>query len=641
AEPRESGGLATPTEEILAGLWSSLLAVGRVGRDDSFFALGGHSLLATRLAARIQKTFAVTLPLKTVFEAPTLAGLSQVIDREQRAGRQSTAPPLAPAEPLAEPVLSFAEERLWFLDQLEPDSASYNLPTALRLTGRLHVPALAASLREIVRRHEALRTAFPKVAGAPRRVVQAAELPLPVVDLGALPAAPRDEEALRLASADTQRPFDLALGPLLRATLVRLAPDGWLALFCLHHIVGDGWSLGVLTTELAALYAAFVEGRPSLRPAGSAGNGGSSGLAELPLQVRDVAIWQRRFLRGEVLAEQVDYWRRELAGAPAVLDLPADRPRPAVQSPRGASFGFTLPAALATALRALGTASGATLFMTLLASFHALLSRLSGQDDVLVGTPVANRTHREMEGLIGFFVNTLVLRGRLESRPSFAELLVATRHGALGAYAHQDLPFERLVDELAVPRSLAHSPLFQVVLALQSAPGGELALPGLTLAAIDVPNTTAKFDLTVSLAEAGDALAGTLEHGTDLYDRTTMQRLLGQWETLLAGAVAAPAMPVSALPLLAAWERQQVVVEWGEWGEGAGADGSAEVPVHELVVRRARRAPDALAIAAGAQRLSYGELLHRAERLAARLRREGVGPEVRVAVLLDRSAELV
>ncbi|HEY0784131.1 MAG TPA: condensation domain-containing protein, partial [Thermoanaerobaculia bacterium] len=491
--------------------------------------------------------------------------------------------------------LSFAQERMWFLAQLEPDGGSYHLPAALRLTGRLAVPALGRSVAEIVRRHEALRTLFAQVDGELRQVVLAAPAPPgplpPVVDLGVLPPAVAEREGERLARLEASRPFDLAVRPSIRASLVRLGEESWIALLTLHHIVGDGWSLGVLVDELTALYTAFSQGLASPRPAGSAGHGGSAGLAELPIQYGDFALWQRAWLADEALAAQVAYWKGELSGAPTVLALATDRSRPAVRTLRGAREPVRLGMELAAALRDLGRRVGGTLFMTLLSGFAALLSRTAGQADVLIGTAVANRTRLELERLIGFFVNTLVLRGRLGDGPTFVELLGRMRRASLGAYAHQDLPFEKLVEELEVPRSLSHGPLVQVMLVLQNAPGGSLSLPGLTLSPVELPGSTAKFDLSLSLSEVAGELRGGIEFSTDLFDTVTVRRLAGQLELLLRSAVAAPETRVSDLDLLTAGERAQLLVEWS----GATTPYPREATIHALFAEQAALRPDAVA----------------------------------------------
>ncbi|HJX29719.1 MAG TPA: amino acid adenylation domain-containing protein, partial [Thermoanaerobaculia bacterium] len=452
-------------------------------------------------------------------------------------------------------------------------------------------------------------------------------LELPVTDLRSLPEIVRDAQAERWIAAEVARPFDLEKGPLLRLSLLRLADDEWLLAANMHHIVSDGWSMEVLVHETGALYAAFARNLPSPLP-------------ELAIQYADFADWQRRWLAGEVLETQLSYWRQELAGAPALLELPTDRPRPPAQSVRGAVEPLALPAALSRDLQALARREGATLFMILLAAFQTLLHRLAGQDDVLVGSPVANRNRGEIEGLIGFFVNTLVLRGRFgtpDRAPSFREAVARTRVAALGAYAHQDLPFERLVEELQVERSLSYSPLFQVMFTLQSFSLESLELPGLRLAPVPMQGVTAKFDLTLSMAEAESGLAGTLEYSSELFDAATMRRLLDHLRTLLEGAAAEPAHPVSELPLLGAAERFQLTTEWNDTARTR----SSSPLVHELVAAQARLRPEATAVVSEQGRLSYRNLVERAHRLAHRLRSLGVGPEVRVAVCLERSPERV
>ncbi|HEY0783902.1 MAG TPA: condensation domain-containing protein, partial [Thermoanaerobaculia bacterium] len=519
---------------------------------------------------------------------------------------------------------------MWFLDQLEPGGAQYHLPVALRLAGKLDVSALTASLSEIVRRHESLRTVFRKVEGEPRQMVLApSSLSVPVVDLSGLPGSAGEAEAMRLSTLEARRPFDLAAGPLLRASLVRLADEAWIALLNVHHIVSDGWSQGVLVDELVALYGATTRGA-------------RASLPELPIQYGDFALWQREWLAGEVVASQVQYWREALAGAPPLLALPVDRPRPPVQTFRGANEAVRLPAPLTAELKALGQREGATLFMTLFALWTALLSRVSGQDDVPVGTVVANRTRLETEALIGFFVNTLVLRGRFAERPTVAALLAQVRRTALGAYAHQDLPFERLVEELSVERSLSYGPLFQVMFVLQNAPGEALELPGLTLAPVEVSGSTAKFDLTLALWEVGEETLGQLEYSTDLFDATTVRRLFGHFATLLTAAAQRTEARVGELLLLSPAERHQLLTEWADTATPAApAVGGAFEPIVRHVERWAASEPGALALVSGEERVSYGELDARASRVARALRQLGVEREVRVGILLPRSIELV
>jgi amino acid adenylation domain-containing protein/FkbM family methyltransferase len=612
----------TPIEEVLAGIWEELLGVRQVDRRDSFFELGGHSLLATRLVSRLREAAAVELPLKAVFEAPTLAGLAELVEAGWRDGGAPSAPPIRPVPRRRDLPLSFSQERLWFLEQLEPGNASYHLPVAVRFKGRLEAAALAGALAAIVARHEALRTRFVTVEGRPAQAISArVSLGLPSVDLSLL-TADREEEVRRLALEAARQPFDLERGPLLRTRLLRLGEEENVLLLSMHHIVSDGWSMGVLVRELGALYRAAVEGRPSPLPA-------------LPIQYPDFAVWQREWLSGEVLAAELAWWRERLAGAPAVLKLPTDRPRPAVARFRGAGLPFHLPAAVTAGLEALCRRRGVTPFMALLGGFSALLWRWAGQDDLVVGTPIAGRTQREIEGLIGFFVNTLALRTDLSGEPGFAELLARVREGALAAYAHPDVPFDKLVEVLAPERSLAHAPLFQVFLVLQNTPAETLRLPGLDLEPVELGTGAAKFDLTLALGSTPDGLSGVWEYDRDLFDPATIARLGGQLGRLLEAAVAAPEARIGALSLLSAAERQQLV----EWNGTAAA--YREVSLAGLLAEQAARTPDAAAVVFEDEVLSYGGLAARAGRLAGELRLMGVGPEVRVGICAERSLGLL
>ncbi|MCP4662121.1 MAG: amino acid adenylation domain-containing protein, partial [bacterium] len=626
----------SPNEELLAGIWAAILGLERVSVNGNFFELGGHSLLATQVVSRMREVFGVEMPVQKLFEAPTVAALAAVIaaDREDRERRP---PPIRrlPRQggvPSEAAQLSFAQQRLWFVDQFEPESPMYNLPSAVRVSGRLDGAVLARSLNAIVRRHEALRTTFANVGGEPLQVIAAElELALPQVDLRTLEPEARETESLRLATAENARPFDLSRGPLLRVTVVRLASEEHLILFTMHHIVSDGWSMGVLIRELGTFHAAFSEGHAPT-------------VGELAVQVADHAAWQRRWLAAEVLEEELGYWRGQLGGVPR-LELPTDRPRPAVQSFRGRARGFALPAELSGALARLSREHGVTLFMTLLAGFKALLARITGQVDVAVGTPIAGRNRREIEELIGFFVNTLVLRtdlsgGPTSRSPSFRELLQRIRLVTLDAYAHQDLPFERLVEELEPERDLSSTPLFQVMFALQNAPQESLDLPGLTLSpAAAEPGNTAKFDLTLSMQESEIGVVGGLEYCSDLFDATTMDRFLVHFEQLLAWAVADPERRLSELRWWTEAELQQLLLEWN--------DTAVESPegrlAHELFAAWAERTPDAVAVVDGrvGEHLSYGELDVRADRLARGLRAQGVGPESVVGVAISPSPELM
>jgi amino acid adenylation domain-containing protein len=615
----------TPTEELLAGIWAQVLGLERVGAEENFFALGGHSLLATQVTSRIKDVFGVELPLRCLFATPTVAGLSADLERASRAAES---PPLARADRHGDLLLSFGQQRLWVLDQLQSGSPVYNLPLALRLSGELSVPALQASLSEVVRRHESLRTILVTRGGQPfQRVLPPAAVPLGAIDLGGLDVRERAVELSRLSREHAARPFDLACGPLLRSSLVRLGESEHAVLLNQHHVVSDGWSIGVLVREMVALYGALVAGRPSPLP-------------ELAFQYGDFAVWQRRWLSGEVLARQVSHWQERLAGMPALLDLSTDRPRTASRSPRGARVPFHLSIERWRALKDLCRREGITEFMALLGLFQSFLSRLSGQEDVAVGTVIANRGRSELEPLIGFFANTLVMRGDLSGGPSVREVLYRTRESALDAYAHQELPFEHLVEALQPVRSMSHTPLFQVMLVLQNAPRQAFSLPGLTATPIEGSQRTggARFDLTLDLTETPRGLRGSFEHATDLFDSTTISRLAGHFASLLCAAVAGPSHLISELPLLAAAERQQLVEEWNDTDDAGSVAG---LRIHELFEWQAAQRPESLAVSGRGGSLSYGELEARANRLARSLRRLGVGPEARVALCVERSPEMV
>jgi amino acid adenylation domain-containing protein len=611
-------------EELVAGVWSEVLRLDRVGRHDNFFELGGHSLLATRVISKLRSQFVIELPLRALFEAPSVAELSERIATVQGLGGSVVAPSIARVGRDGALALSFAQQRVWFFHQLEPESPFYNIPGAVRLRGTLDVTALHASLNEMVCRHEALRTRFETVDGAPVQVIEGElSLPLPVIELSGLEGEERERRVQVLALEEAQRPFELASGSLIRASLLRLGAEHHVVLFTVHHIVADGWSMGVLVREIGALYAAFVKGRPSPLP-------------ELPVQYADFAHWQREYLKGEALERQVAYWKQQLSGAPEFLTLPTDRPRPAVQSYRGARHRFALGPELMCGLRELSRRAGATLFMTLAAALGVLLSRYGGQRDICIGTAIANRTRSEIEPLIGAFVNTLVLRMRLEREPRFLELLDQVRRTALDAYAHQDVPFELLVDELNPVRDLSHAPLFQVLLVLQNASLDRIALPGVVIEPVNYDSGTSKFDLTFDLSEVDEGLFGSIEYSTDLFDVATIERLVSHFGVLLEGIVAAPQAPISDLSLLSEAERRQVLHEWN-----ATQAPYRHLCVHELFAERAARMPDAIAVVFDDARLSYGELDVRANRLAHHLRSLGIGPEIVIGICLERSFDMI
>jgi amino acid adenylation domain-containing protein len=605
-------------EEMLASIWSEVLGGVRVGVNDNFFELGGHSLLATQVMSRVREAFGIEIALRSLFEQPTVAELAETIGEALRAGVEKP-PPIerAPRDGDVMP-LSFAQQRLWFIDQLEPGNPVYNTPRAVRLRGTLNIAALERALTELIRRHEALRTTFRDLHGEPVQIIGKAEpFTITVEELSGLPEA-------TLICEEVQRPFDLSTGPLVRARLLRHSTDEHVLLLSLHHIVSDGWSMGVLVREVAALYEAYAIGA-------------ESPLKELNLQYGDYALWQREWLQGEVLDQQLAYWRRQLAGVPPVLELPADRPRPPVQTFRGAALPFKLAKELADELRALSRREGVTLYMTLLAGLQTLLARYTGQEDISTGTPIANRRRGELENLIGFFVNTLVLRTDLSGNPTFHELVQRVKETALGAYAHQDVPFEMLVEVLQPERSMSYTPLFQVLFVLQNAPQEKLELSGLTVELLDIDSGTAKFDLMLSLEESEEGLEGTCEYSTDLFDEGTIRRLLGHFETLLESAVNNPDEHVSQLPLLPPSERRQLLDEWNATAERYPRD----LCVHELFAQQAEQTPGDVAVIFEETQLSYRELNERANKLADRLRTFGVGPEQVVGVMLERSIEMI
>ncbi len=543
-------------------------------------------------------------------------------DRPTAAGLQAIVP--VPREGTRLP-LSFAQERLWFLDQLEPGSATYNIPFGLRIDGRFQVGLLAAGLTEIARRHESLRTSFPSASGEPvQAIAPAAPVPLPLIDLSALPDSPRWREAEELVTGDSRTPFDLARGPVIRARLVRLAEDQHVLLLNVHHIASDGWSVGILLRELGALYSAFLEGREvsSRRP-----------LPELPVQYADFAAWQRDWLQGEVLEKQLGYWRERLAGMPA-LQLPTDRPRSGFQTQLAGRVSADLDEDLVTALQDLNRRERSTLFMTVLVAYDVLLARYSGQHDFAVGTPTAGRNRAETEGLIGFFVNNLVLRADLPETATFREALARTRKVTLEAFSHQDLPFQKLVQEVQPQRALGQTPLFQASFVLQNVPEFRFEVPGLTWRGLANRRERAEYDLTLLLREIKGRLKGFLEFDASLFDVTTGQRMLRHFEVLLRAFVADPARRLSEIPLLTGEERHQLLVE----GSDTRVE-RADACLHELFEQQAHKTPDAAAVIWEGKVLTYAELDRRAERLAAHLRGLGAGPERLVGLCLERSAE--
>nr|QEO74529.1 condensation domain-containing protein [uncultured bacterium] len=566
----------------------------------------------------MRRRFEIDLPAR-LFENPTVAVLpprsSDCWEPESRRHR--------PLETQGCPLLR--PERLWFLDRLQPNSPFYNLPMAIEVRGNLSVPALAASLNGVVRRHEVLRTAFPFVAGTPVQVIAPVLDVVPlVVDLGGLPGSVLEAEVARLTRILAVQPFDLAAGPLLRSALLRLNPERHVVLFSMHHIVTDGWSMALLIQEVAELCRAATLAVPSALP-------------DLPIQYADFALWQRTWLSEAILEEQTAWWRSALAGAPHVLDLPTDRPRPAVQSLRGAHAGALLPIGLARDLQELSVRQNVTPFMTQLALFGALLHRYTGAEDLLIGSPIAGRNHAEVERLIGLFVNTLVLRVEMEGDPALVEVLGRMRERTLGAYAHQDLPFEKLVEELHPTRSLAHTPLFQIMLVQQNAPVGAVEIPGLQFLPLPATSGTARFDLHLALTELPSGLLADMEYNRDLFDPATITRLLGHLRLLAEGAVRNPQARLSELPLLSEGESHQIRLGWND----TQAQRRTGLTLPALFAQQVARSPEAPAVTFEHRTLSYRELDRISGRLAARLLDLGVQPDTVVGVLMERSVEMV
>lgn len=518
--------------------------------------------------------------------------------------------------------LSFAQQRLWFLDQLEPGNSSYNIPAIVRVEGQLNAIALEQSLNAIIQRHEILRTCFAIVdEQSVQIIVPELKLTLPVIDLRQLSETEREQTVQRLTTQEAQQSFDLRQAPLLRVSLLHLSESDYVVLFTMHHIISDGWSMGILIQEIATFYSKISSNQPLLIP-------------ELPIQYADFAVWQRQWLAKEVLEDQINYWKKQLGGSLPILDLPTDRPRPAVQTFKGGQQTFVLPKKLGEQLMQLGKQQEATLFMVLLAAFKTLLYRYTGQEDILVGSPIANRNRAEIEGLIGFFVNTLVLRTHLDDTLTFRQLLKQVRNVALGAYAHQDLPFEKLIEELQPERNLSHTPLFQVMFAFQNEPTRQtLEIPGLILHSLDADTGTAKFDLTLTMVDTQEGLTGTLEYKTDLFEAATISRMIGHFQTLLKGIVTHPEQQIASLPLLTKLEQHQLLIEWND----TQIEDEQNWCVHELFEQQMEKTPDAVAVVFENEQLTYRQLNQQANQLAHYLQKLGVKPEVPVGICVKRS----
>jgi amino acid adenylation domain-containing protein/FkbM family methyltransferase len=615
----------TPAEQAVAAIWEVTLKRQHIGQEDNFFELGGHSLLAMRVISTLSRVFQVQLPLHEFFAHPTLAALAACIERMRQGKTATSYPKIQPVSREQPLPLSFAQQRLWLLDQLTPENAFYNLSFALQLMGKLEQGALERSFSCIVQRHEVLRTTFTwHNEEAVLSIRSSTAIEIPVIDLSGMDEARSRNISREVMLQGAERPFNLTTGPLLRLHLLRITPEEHILLICVHHSIADGWSMDIFVREFTAFYRHFTEGLPLSLPA-------------LPVQYADFAVWQRQWLSGEVLAKQQSYWRKQLAGAPPLLELPTDYPRPSIQTFSGTSLARGLPTELASELFTLSQREGVTLFMLLLAAFQTLLYRYCGQPDIVVGTPIASRFYEEVEDLIGFFVNTLVLRSDLSGNPSFRSLLARVRRVCLDAYAHQDIPFEHLVEILQVQRTLSHNPLFQVMFTLQNSGAASLRLPGLTIEPLIFDDHVAKFDLSLTVVEDGQALTIEANYNSDLFSEQTIRNLLEHYQMLLQGVVANPSQTVDALPLLTQREHDQILHEWNSKQD----EHTPERCFYEIFQEQALRKPDAVALVFGEERFTYHELNRRANQLAHYLLSLGVEPESRVILFTDRSPDAI
>lgn len=618
----------TVTEEILAGIWEDLLGIEKIGIEDNFFELGGHSLLAMQAISRMVAVLRVDLPIRQLFEFPTIAEFAHRIDNNSLV--KKTVFPIESVNRQQTIPLSYAQQRLWFLEQLEPGNISYNMPIALRLSGRLNNAALTQSFNEIVRRHENLRTVFVTNNGvAEQKIVDKLMLPVESVDLSKLSEQNRETGVRDICRQQAEKPFSLATGALIRVMLVKVGDDKEqqesILLVTLHHIISDGWSSKLLIREFTRLYEAFCAGK-------------ASPLAELSLQYADFAYWQRQWLAGDILQQQINYWREKLGGAPAILDLPTDHPRPPIMRYCGADCHFTVPQLLSEQLHTLSRRHDATLFMTLLAAFNVLLFRYSHQTDLCVGTPIANRNRLEIENLIGFFVNTLIVRSDLSGNPVFSDLLSQIRNTVLDAQDYQDLPFEQLLEVLQAERDMSYSPLFQVMFVLQNGDQHELVLPGLDVGIVKNDSSITKFDLSLHIHEHADGLlSGTLEYNTDLFEHDTIVHLSEHYLELLQAIVSEPKARISELPLLTHDDQQLILLDWNN----TQVDYPQGKYIHQLFEQQAEQSPDAVAVVFDNSQLSYAELNTKANQLAHYLQKQGVGPDVPVGICIERSLEMI
>ncbi|PYP84773.1 MAG: non-ribosomal peptide synthetase, partial [Candidatus Angelobacter sp. Gp1-AA117] len=612
----------TPVEEIVAGIWSEVLRLPQIGVEENFFELGGHSLLATQIISRIRESLHVELPLRALFEAPRVADLARRIEQETKAAQaQSETVPLQPVSREGDLPLSYSQQRMWMLEQISPGSSAYHIPLAISLRGELNIPALEQNFGEVIRRHEVLRTSFAVQNGEPVQLISApAAYTLPVVDLSGLCPEEQEGAIRRIAAENATRSFDLANGRLFRAVLLRQSATEHAGLCTMHHIVSDGWSRGVLISELSSLYQQFSRGEPSLLP-------------ELAIQYGDFAVWQKKWMDARALEAEMGYWKKQLNGVPAVLALPLDRPRPAAQTFNGAREVIIVPENVSEALVALGRKSGMTPFMILLAAFKILMYRYTGQADLVVGTSIAGRNRTEIEGLIGFFVNMLALRTNISGDPTLVQYLQQMRETTLEAFLRQDLPFELLVEALQPQRDLSYTPIFQVVFSLQNVPVSEMSLSGLTLGFPEIEETAAKYDLLLDMREVGSGFAGVLEYNTDLFDTATAHRIATHYQQLLKSIASAPAQRISEMPLLTEAERHEMLVDWNQ----SRSEYPAQHCIHELFEAVVRNAPQEIAVSSGNEVLNYDQLNRRANQLAHYLLKIGSRPGSLVGICMKHS----
>ena len=611
----------TPTQQQLAQIWSQILKLDHIGIHNNFFELGGHSLLATQIISRIRQKLAIELPIRTIFESPTINQLASRIERENNITDTSTIQPIAREGNLP---LSYAQQRLWFLAQLEPDSYVYNIPLAYHLTGKLNFAALEQSLRAIIARHESLRTNFLVKDGQPTQIIHEGIIwQITTTNLEHLSPEETEAQVEKITTQQAQQPFNLTQDCLFRAQLLILDKEEHILLLTMHHIISDGWSMNLLWSELIALYQAF-------------NNNQTSPLSALPIQYLDFAVWQRQWLEEKIIPSELNYWKQQLAGHLPLLELPLDYPRPPVQTHKGAYQKITISQQLSQSLEGLAQKEGVTLFMLLLAAYQTLLHRYTGQSDIIVGSPIAGRNRAETEGLIGFFVNMLPLRTQVEAEQNFPELLQQVKETVLAAYDHQNLPFEKLVEELQPERNLSHSPIFQVSFNLVNTPSTELELPGIKTTPIEVKTHTAKLDLALALSQTSEGLEGVVEYNTDLFKAETINRLIGHFLTLLEAITVDTEENIARLPILTAAEEHQLLVEWN--------DTKAEYPnlcIHQLFERQVEKTPEAVAVRFEEQELTYAQLNQKANQLAHYLQSLGVKPGSLVGICVARSIEMI